>query len=55
VIPCSVLERCHSFRGPRCFHLHWPLKRPTTTLHGVTSQKTSTCKSLWHRKIIKQF
>jgi hypothetical protein len=38
------------FRGPYCFHLHGkalqhtPLKRwcPTTTLHGITTEKTST-------------
>jgi len=43
VTPCSVVVGYQRFRGPCCLHLH-PLKRwyPTTTLNGVTNQKTST-------------
>jgi hypothetical protein len=50
VTPCSVVVGYHSFRGPCCLHLqgewrqHGRLKRwyPPTTLHGVTTQKSST-------------
>jgi len=40
VTPCSVVVRYQRFRGPRCLYLH--PEGPTTTLHGVTTQKTST-------------
>jgi len=45
VTPCSVATGYRRFRGPCFLHLqHWPpkLRCPTTTLHGVTSQKILT-------------
>jgi hypothetical protein len=33
---CSIVVGYHCFGRPHCFHL------PTTTLHGITTQKTST-------------
>jgi hypothetical protein len=41
---CSVVVGYHRFRGSYCLHLQEPLKRcyPTTTLHGVTTQKTTS-------------
>jgi hypothetical protein len=44
VTPCSVVVGYQRFRGSCCRHLHGPLERwyPTTTLHGFTTQKTST-------------
>jgi len=50
---CSVMVGYGRFGGPCCLHLHspWRWKQhasskrwyPTTTLHGVTTQKTWTC------------
>jgi hypothetical protein len=47
VTPCSVVVGYQNFRGqssPRRWRQHVPPKRwyPTTTLHGVTTQMTST-------------
>jgi len=44
VTPCSEVVGYQRFRGPCCIHLQGEVKRwyPTITLHGVTTQKTST-------------
>jgi hypothetical protein len=44
ITPCSVVLGYQLVRGPYCLHLQGPLKRwyPTTTLHGITTQKNST-------------
>jgi len=45
--PYSVVFGYQHFRGPYCLHLqHGPLKcwYPSTSLHVVTTQKTSTYK-----------
>jgi len=43
VVPCSVSVGYQRFGGPWCLHLQgengW---YPTATLHGVTTQKTSS-------------
>jgi len=54
VTPCIVVVGYQSFGGPCCLHLqgdgrqHGSPKRwrPTTTLHGITTQKTSTSKNI---------
>jgi hypothetical protein len=40
VMPWSVMAKQQLFRGPCCLHLH--SEDLTTTLHDVTTQKTST-------------
>jgi len=46
VTPCNVVVRCQHFKGHITLKVEaaWTPKRwyPTTTLHGVTTQKTST-------------
>jgi hypothetical protein len=64
VTPCSVVVGYQRFRGTFCLDRHWrrrqhgPLKRwyPTTTLHGVTSQKTEdgTNTDPWNVGILPQ-
>jgi hypothetical protein len=45
VTKCSVVVECHRFRGPYCFRIQDEVY-PTTTLHGVTYQKTTTWREI---------
>jgi hypothetical protein len=51
VTPCGIVVGYQRFGGPCCLHLQGEMKAPkrwypSTTLHGVTTQKTSASLSL---------